>query len=1121
MYATNKLAKRTVLGTVLMFACFAALHAHAALRFDCGTPGSPVADGYQRLTDSDSYSKEKGFGWEGVDLTSADFGKSIDFPSLGSFSPYVKENLNSLNTDGVTSTEDLVFRVDVPDGSYRVDLTIGDMSQHIGSMDVYVNDDLVAEHVAAWSPGGGFAGHHRRLMTLPNGWWTHVRATVSVKQGLIRIRLTNNQSYYDKMMVEQVETEKPLEADYWRVGVNEPPYYYIGWPFVHNSIMAIDVVPHREPPVVGENNKLRLERPAGSPGLAEAIRLFNNGNYVDALAAVRKVREPEAQVAKAIVTLWLIGRLETGLENDQALIRSAIPVLHNYVDSHPEEDGVRELLDDALLFDKALDIHITRGEAPLGENHFMENCKAIGYWWFINEGTPLYYKTQLYIARAEHMLIPYFPARGTYKEIFKKLEKEFPDDRFVRYHLHEEWEPHGDGTHYYDWRIKDYESKVTNSPEWVRAIYPAFQNIADWSEWWINFKQQPTGSIGGGWGDDVEIVGAFGYMGYVSPDVSDVLIQGTATLMDGLWNFSEIDPELGFCLPLTDAEHAAEWTGNTLGMMVKIDFGNPVWIERSMKTAKLMRDLWTDFNLKDRRHFRANYFSAAQIGSGDQMNDSWINYRAIRPAAAVLSYNRNPAVARLFIELADAWVADSLSIERGKPKGIIPAEIGFPEGLIGGTHSPNWYTAYKPPGTGNSDWHRQPYKPYIQDLLLTAYQTTRDPKYLQPLRLEYEFVADHGELPEATTGLRLQGVPDPETFGQRNKGAAEKRKQSKVLEGEAGEPGTPEWVAEKLIYVDQWLRAKRIMEGREGELENDLTKNDIVRAGIWVNSELAWRWPMHTTEAGPTDRIGFVGMINPYIVYTGGWIGGPLLEAAVTYFNTTRDFAAAVLASDEQGFRLLYHSLAPEPREIGIRPWHLEPNAKYRLRYGPDADEDEMMDRVVETRDFIFPQPGSPVTVAVEPRLTYVIEVDQLERGTPPGLAPDPGLSSGDIRFVPGYNLVLARIHNVGSEPVRNVRLDFYNGDPEDGGTPIGSSVIPNIEAPNGLEPRSTTVGINWNPGDGAQDIYVVVDPNGEITNEITTFNNVAHKILPEDRPLTPEEESKAALSKAFGPAGP
>ena len=54
-----------------------------------------------------------------------------------------------------------------------------------------------------------------------------------------------------------------------------------------------------------------------------------------------------------------------------------------------------------------------------------------------------------------------------------------------------------------------------------------------------------------------------------------------------------------------DAEHTAEPTGNTLGMMMQLGYGNPTWIERSLKAGKLSRDLWIDYNDQNHRYFRS------------------------------------------------------------------------------------------------------------------------------------------------------------------------------------------------------------------------------------------------------------------------------------------------------------------------------------------------------------------------------------------------------------------------------------------------------------------------------------------------------------------------------------
>jgi hypothetical protein len=517
-------------------------------------------------------------------------------------------------------------------------------------------------------------------------------------------------------------------------------------------------------------------------------------------------------------------------------------------------------------------------------------------------------------------------------------------------------------------------------------------------------------------------------------------------------------------------------------MMAQIDYGNPTWIERSMKTAKLMRDTWTDFNDKGQRQFRANYFGAATVGSGEQANDSWINYRAIRPAKAVRWYNQNPAISDLLVELADTWLAASMSTDRGKPEGVVPTHIAYPSGMIGGVNSPEWYQPPpEKPGITNEIWEKQSYKGYVYDLLSDAYGVTGEKRYLEPLRLEYELAAEYGNVPESKSGARLQSTSGDEP-------AAAKKELTPM---EELKEGSREWAARSLKGVSAWLVAEREAQGRTDELTNDVTKEDIVKKANDHRKTLREMFPLTTTEAGPTDRVGFNGCVNPLLIMTGGKFGGPMIECAVTYRNTTRHFAAAVMGADPQGFRLLYHSLAPDQRTVGLVPWQLEPGGRYVLRYGPDADEDEKMDSVAEEREFDFPQRATEVPIQVAPRVTYLVEVDQITRGKGAEMAPDPALSDADLRYAPYATQVLARVHNVGSIPIRGVEAALYEGDPNSGGKRLQTAVIPNIEAPNDLQPRSTTVGFVWTPTEESHELFVVIDPDGKIQREITTFNNV------------------------------
>jgi hypothetical protein len=285
-----------------------------------------------------------------------------------------------------------------------------------------------------------------------------------------------------------------------------------------------------------------------------------------------------------------------------------------------------------------------------------------------------------------------------------------------------------------------------------------------------------------------------------------------------------------------------------------------------------------------------------------------------------------------------------------------------------------------------------------------------------------------------------------------------------------------------------------MLKGRTEGLTSDITKQQIVDQLTYADAHLKMVWPLATTQASATDRIPVASTLLPVIfTYTGGGFGGALLRTPITYVGTTKWFAAAVMATDTQGFRILYHSMAPEEREIGIVPWELEPGARYVLTYGPDADEDEKMDSLTEKRELAWAQTGTPILIKVKPKTTYVVELDQTRRGRVAGQAPDPAISSADIRYAPQRGLLMVRVHNVGSVPVGPFEVAFYDGDPQQAGRLIGKTTIPNIEPPNDMEPRWLTVGVNWRPSRDRHHVYVVLDPEDTIKTEITAFNNVAH----------------------------
>ncbi|HKB02491.1 MAG TPA: SdrD B-like domain-containing protein [Gemmataceae bacterium] len=97
-----------------------------SLSLDFGTVLSPVASGYVRATDLDSYTLVKGYGWKSGQV------RSID------------RLIGSALVRDFIATEQTTFVVDVPDGDYKVTLTLGDAVKAHDKMGIFLEGKPVA-----------------------------------------------------------------------------------------------------------------------------------------------------------------------------------------------------------------------------------------------------------------------------------------------------------------------------------------------------------------------------------------------------------------------------------------------------------------------------------------------------------------------------------------------------------------------------------------------------------------------------------------------------------------------------------------------------------------------------------------------------------------------------------------------------------------------------------------------------------------------------------------------------------------------------------------------------------------------------------------------------------------
>jgi len=1011
------------------------------LRFDMGTADSAAKAGFEPVTAEDVYSDEKGCGWIGTGYESALTKAPTAKQARWSYQEkdHYAGLANDMTRDHVKNAGDMVFRVKLPDGNYRIILYLGDLRHPLGSMEVCANGELVRKNIQSKHWIGRQGGENSYGNSFP------VRFTVEVKGGVLDIAVKGDDSDYKAWL--EADSKKPPTESYlagkggskynrdlerYQQGLPLDARSDLGHPFVYSAVQGLEIYPV---PVRGE---------APPKAVDETDKKFEQ--VIEAYARIPDEKE------RLMGWLRVLGNPDYDVPGgDAKLIEKIAPLMDKLAAAHP--DDVR-MVEAKMTFDLFRDaVHKIENRSRLGNPYHM--ClNAATRLEKLQPGDALYYKGLVYRARALYMIDAHRWGQpsGTGKKVLQVLESAYPENRYVQLYLHSNWKETQ------QWKLKDYRADAGGAPEWAVAVREANNLVLDLAEWWIINKQQPDGSLGGGWGDDVELVGFFGFYANVSKHISDMVMEGALKLIRNAWIMSEIDEEAGYFAGVADAQHTAEFTGDTLPVIMMLDYGNPIWLERAMKTGKLLRDLWTGKNQRGYRSFRSNYLGATMLGTGNTAASSSIDLRAIEPLHSLYEYNRNPVLEKLLLELADGWVDAAMQTDKGKPKGIIPATFSFPEIEMGGPDSPSWYD------TGEMSWRQffiwPQYRGYVVKLLRWAYDVTGDENYLEPFKLAEQYLAG------------LEGVDaDREAL-----------------------PGSPEWMAANLqnhrgiTYIRGMTSKEKVdLAQAKANREKILSQCAMLREGMRA------RWPIVTTESLATDRVHVPGMGSPFLILTTA--GGSWGDPHVTYENTGRDFAAYVPVAESDALKVVIYLFYDDAREVGFRPWVLDIGAKYEVRAGPDVNGDDVMDRVEERRMLTIETKGFPVHVTIPGRETYVVEIEQTEAGTGTTLLPDLAVTDDDIECREQQGILNVRVHNVGAVTVEDALVKVYDGDPSSGGEEIGSAWVYHLPAPNHFDPQTLKVGVHWQPSEGEHEIYVVVDPEGELT-EISDDNNTAKKRL-------------------------
>ena len=141
----------------------------------------------------------------------------------------------------------------------------------------------------------------------------------------------------------------------------------------------------------------------------------------------------------------------------------------------------------------------------------------------------------------------------------------FPENRVARMYLGEK----------IPWEFK--ASTIEEVPPWAAAQSEALGRLQTVFEWWVEERQAPDGQLGGGWGDDVEMWRRWTplLLGFEN----EVLAASQELLAEGVFGLDRMAH--GYSDTMTDVEHSAEDSADTITPMLLLGRNDAVWQERA------------------------------------------------------------------------------------------------------------------------------------------------------------------------------------------------------------------------------------------------------------------------------------------------------------------------------------------------------------------------------------------------------------------------------------------------------------------------------------------------------------------------------------------------------------
>lgn len=368
-----------------------------------------------------------------------------------------------------------------------------------------------------------------------------------------------------------------------------------------------------------------------------------------------------------------------------------------------------------------------------------------------------------------------------------------------------------------------------DAPQWAVDQKIALTGLRDVIHWWIDHRQLEDGQYGGGWGDDVEMWRWWTpcLIGLQDPKINEA----QRRLSTGLFQLQKMQG--GYTNQIDDVEHTAEDSADTITAMMHIDPADEMWTERARHLVHLMKTLWTGVNERGFLQFKSTYFTDSEVDlTPRKACDTVYHPRAVQPALLLWQRTRDPELTDIFTRWLRTWVDATARAERGKPAGITPSAIHWPDGKVGGLGEQWW----KPGNYTDNPLYVWPSQmSMMTNSMLLAFHITGDRTFLAPIISMAEIRLNY--LRKATGKIEAEGSLDW-CASQMPRFLTGTLAKYRLITGDG--------------QFDELLQREKDPYARYAFFEQE----EGLQNGLRTNAEaLSYNFPTYTSEVRWTDRI--------------------------------------------------------------------------------------------------------------------------------------------------------------------------------------------------------------------------------------------------------------------------